>query len=270
MMDFDRTKTQFTNERQLFNDPAEFVGWPFFMPDVVEEPVGGEVMVVPKARGKRAVFALGKMPDWCAQSPLNPIGPPHPSDLWWIDIDSGMPVKLFAANGLDETGAVTLPYGEADAHKNYYPTISPVAAGGYFWMIFTSKRNYGNLMYYPDTTNIVETKKIWVAAIDINAPPGSDPSHPAFYLDGQELASGNIRGFAALEPCRENASMCETGIDCCCGFCIEGTCGCQPPDQKCSELDEKCTTAADCCPQPAGATPLQCVGGFCGYVPPLE
>ncbi|HMI93954.1 MAG TPA: hypothetical protein VK509_21415, partial [Polyangiales bacterium] len=260
VMDFDRSTNKFSNGREVFRDPAQFVGWPFFMPDVVEQRVEGEVTSTPPPpRGKRIVFALGASPDFVTQD--QPVGiTPHPSDLWWVDVDSGKASLLSRANGLDANGAPTLPYGDRDAHKNYIPTVSPVAAGGYFWMFFTSKRNYGNLFIADPPEIAAEGKKIWVSAIDINGAPGTDPSHPAFFLPGQELESGNIRAFAALEPCRDNAAMCETGIDCCCGFCIDGACACKPED-KCAEIDEKCETAADCCNPKAS-----CIGGFCGFI----
>ena len=260
IMDFDRASNKFSNKKEIFRDAMQYVGWPFFMPDVVDKPATGEVTAKPVPRGKRLVFALGSTPDWVTQD--QPVGLlPHPSDLWWVDIDSGKAAPLSRANGLNAMGAPDTAYGERDAHKNYIPTVSPVAAGGYFWMFFSSKRNYGNLFVADPPEVRGEGKKIWVAAININAAPGSDPSHPAFYLPGQELESGNIRAFAALEPCRENASACETGIDCCCGFCIEGKCACKPED-KCADIDEKCDTAADCCDKNAS-----CIGGFCGYVP---
>jgi hypothetical protein len=238
----------------------QFAAWPFFMPDVVDKPVDGEVTALPPPpRGKRVVFALGAVPDFTTQE--QPVGiTAHPSDLWWVDVDSGQAAPLSRANGTDPMGAPILPYGDRDVHKNYIPTVSPVAAGGYFWVFFTSKRNYGNLFIGDPVETNADAKKIWVAAIDINAPPGSDASHPAFFLPGQEIESGNIRAFAALEPCRENGSMCETGIDCCCGFCIDGACACKPKD-KCAEIDDKCTTAADCCD-----THASCIGGFCGYI----
>jgi hypothetical protein len=251
VMDFNRASNTFSNLKSVFTDSARFPGWPFFLPDVQDQ---GEIVAV---RGKRVVFALGEFPDFATQN--QPVGlAPHVSDLWWVDIDSGMAAPLARANGTDSNGAPTLPYGERDAHKNYIPTVSPVAAGGYFWVFFTSKRNYGNLFAVDPPETRAEAKKIWVSAIDINAAPGSDPSHPAFFLDGQELESGNIRAFAALEPCRENGTMCDTGIDCCCGFCIDGQCGCR---QGCAMLDEKCETSADCCDGRA-----QCIGGFCSLV----
>jgi hypothetical protein len=260
VMDFDRATNKFSNPREIFRDATKYVGWPFFMPDVVEQRVEGEVTATPPPpRGKRVVFALGDTPDFVTQD--QPLGLlPHPSDLWWVDVETGMAAPLNNANGLDPSGAPNTPYGERDAHKHYIPTVSPVAAGGYFWMFFSSKRNYGNLFIADPPEVRAEGKKIWVAAIDINAAPGTDPSHPAFYLPGQELESGNIRAFAALEPCRDNGAACESGIDCCCGFCIEGACACKPQD-RCAEIDEACVQASDCC-DPAAS----CIGGFCGYI----
>ena len=96
---------------------------------------------------------------------------------------------------------------------NYFPTVSPVAAGGYFWLFFDSVRHYGNLGVQ---------RQLWGAAIDIAA-DGSyavDRSHPAFYLPGQELGTGNHRAFAALDPCKKDGDSCTSGIDCCGGFCF--------------------------------------------------
>jgi hypothetical protein len=98
--------------------------------------------------------------------------------------------------------------------------------------------------------------KIWVTPIETNE-AGQIKSHPAFYLPGQELVSGNIRAFAALEPCKTDGKSCQSGIDCCGGFCTNGMCG-VPPTPRCSKLDEKCTTRSDCC-DPS----LDCIGGFC-------
>lgn len=254
VMDFDRASNAFSGIRDIFSDSMRFPAWPFFMPDVVSTQE--ENMIV---RGKRVLFALGNNADFVTAG-LS-FGTIAESDLWWVDVDTGTAAALDRANGFDN-GQLYLPHGMADAHKSFVPTVSPVAAGGYFWVFFTSRRSYGNLMVVDQAANAPEAKKIWVAAIDIDADPGSDPSHPAFYLPNQELESGNIRAFAALEPCRENGAMCESGIDCCCGFCLEGLCGCRPED-KCAELDERCETAADCC-NPVAA----CIGGFCQLLDP--
>ena len=207
------------------------------------------------------LFALNSNADFLTGA-VNFGGTTPSADLWWVDLDTGMAAALDRANGLDASGKVYLPHGDGDAHKNFVPTVSPIAAGGYFWVFFSSRRSYGNTLVADPAFAGPEQKKIWVAAIDIGAPPGTDASHPAFYLPNQELESGNIRAFAALEPCRAEGGACTSGVDCCCGFCLteanasEGQCGCEP--DRCSKVDERCDTAADCCDSAAA-----CVGGFC-------
>jgi hypothetical protein len=133
----------------------------------------------------------------------------------------------------------------------------PVSAGGYFWLFFDSVRHYGNAGLH---------RQLWGVAIAI-ASVGelsvgqyeSDPSAPAFYLAGQELPVANHRAFTALDPCRKDGASCETGIDCCNGFCTNGMCG--RAVMRCSETNEACTKKSDCC-----KTSDQCIGGYCGVV----
>jgi len=178
-------------------------------------------------------------------------------DLYLVDVATGVAHALDAANGLLANGSTYLPYAARDEHLSFYPTVSPVAAGGYFWVFFTSRRNYGNVLVDPN--DAPASKKIWVSAIAIGGTPGIDASHPAFYLPGQELASGNIRAFATLAPCKATGQSCTSGIDCCGGACNGGSCG---SPMGCSNADEKCTTTADCC----GGSGLQCINGYCAVV----
>jgi hypothetical protein len=172
-----------------------------------------------------------------------------------VDLATQTAHPLDAANGYSGTTSY-LPYPGRDEHLGFYPTVSPVAAGGYFWVFFTSRRNYGNTIV--GTVDDTKSKKIWVSAISIDAMPGTDPSHAAFYLPGQEEASGNIRAFATLSPCKPDGQSCTSGIDCCGGFCTGGVCG---GAQGCSHIDEKCSKDSDCC-DPS----LKCIGGFCASV----
>jgi hypothetical protein len=73
--------------------------------------------------------------------------------------------------------------------------------------------------------------KIWVTPIQIGE-NGNVQNHPAFFLPGQELVSGNIRAFAALEPCKTDGKSCTSGIDCCdmtLQQCIGGYCALPKP-----------------------------------------
>ena len=92
---------------------------------------------------------------------------------------------------------------------------------------------------------------------------GPRPSHPAFYLPGQELNAGNMRGFWAVEPCRADGVSCETGDECCNGFCRPDAtsklvCGGKPPG--CAQAYEKCSMTSDCC---GAAMGYECINGFC-------
>ncbi|HEX3593779.1 MAG TPA: hypothetical protein VHU80_01720, partial [Polyangiaceae bacterium] len=193
------------------------------------------------------------------------------ADLWWVDLATQKATALANLNGVGSDGMSYLPKGDKrhdqDERLNYEPSISPVASGGYAWIVFMSRRMYGNVatrdpweadpreqdLHGDDPT----TKKLWMAAIDLNPKAGTDPSHPAFYIPGQEIHGVNSRPFFALQPCITDRGTCTSGIDCCSGFCRNGLCA--PPDEhQCSNVNEKCTTAADCC-----NARDKCIGGFC-------
>ena len=235
-----------------------YPAWPFFTPD-----------------GKGVIFSLTSDPDFASAFPGRDA--PSKSDLWYVDTETLEVVRLNNANkGLQEI----------DEINNYYPTVLPIAVGGYFWMFWTAVRDYGHLVRGRDPNAIpnsvidAEKKRIWVSAIKpkfvgteenpVNVPL-TDPSMPGFYADGQSL-SGNVRAFAALNPCLDNGAVCTSGIDCCCGYCLvdeaagtgTGTCNCEPP--VCSKTNEKCETNDDCCP-PEGNMPKNiCLGGFCNFI----
>jgi hypothetical protein len=201
-------------------------------------------------------------------------------ELWWLDVASGTAHRLDQLNGYDATGSVYLPNNAGgaathtsaqDAKLNYEPTVTPVASGGYAWVVFTSRRMYGNVAeldpWASDPRNYawldgVTDKKLWVAAVDLNAAPGKDPSHPAFYLPAQELHAGNARGFWSVAPCRANGQSCRTGTQCCGGYCQPGDGGlvCSSQMPPCSGQFDKCTQTSDCC---AAGQGLTCVNGVC-------
>ena len=257
LMDYASMTRKFANQRALFEDKGQYPGWPFFLPD-------NQAVIF--ARGESASFAgdgAGVIGGGAALGLL----PGPASDLYIVDVDTRTATLLARAMGMNSAQDRTsyTAFGDQDLHKHYYPTVSPVAAGGYFWVFFDSIRNYGNLG---------AARQLWGSAITVS-PDGrydSDPSHPAFYVTGQEFGTGNHRAFTALDPCKKDGDSCETGIDCCSGFCTAGTCGLPPPPPppppgdpppppRCSKTDEACKSAADCC-NPADL----CLNGFCGQV----
>jgi hypothetical protein len=162
-----------------------------------------------------------------------------------------------------------LPFGAEELHQHYYPTVSPVASGGYFWVFFDSIRHYGNRGV---------SRQLWGTAIRIaaNGSYPDDPSHPAFYVTGQDFNTGNHRAFTALDPCKQDGDSCTSGIDCCGGTCFfsgqaelaepVGTCTPKKMIMECSRQDERCSAASDCCSSDPKAPPLMCIAGFCAMV----
>jgi hypothetical protein len=253
MMDYDGSTTPptFSKLRTLVTSPNKVVAWPSFLPD-----------------GNGVLFHEGDSFDTSVFQ-----GGPLYADLRLVVTDASPPKQLARLNGYDANGVSYLPYGDAEeGHLDYEPSVLPVPVGGYYWVLFTSRRSYGNTIS-PDGTvprgndkwgkpqgDEVESpsprKKIWLAPIDLDYGAAKiDPSHPAIYLPGQELESGNMRAFAALEPCRANGGSCESAAECCNGFCRQTgrddngpILQCVPPPANaCSNEDEACGSAGDCC-----------------------
>jgi hypothetical protein len=235
-----------------------YPGWPFFTPD-----------------NSAVVFVLGSEPDFAAAFPGR--DNPSKSELWYVDIASGKSVKLANA------GEGPRP---EDGVQNYYPTMLPVTVGGYYWLFWSSMRDWGFRDTNPSPGQVASNffggtavltatrKRIWVSAI---RPPKAqegfiedvvDFSSKPFYLEGQSN-SGNIRAFAALNPCRPEGQECRSGIDCCTGFCDikdgESVGSCVPP-RTCANRGERCDDKIPCCEAAEGKSGLTCIGGYCDVI----
>jgi hypothetical protein len=289
----------FSNLRQIYSAPAstDFVGEPTFSPDghfVVfqhttkvppsstcgrcggtyaacsvdgstgsdcEGPPGSNLDTFGQAylqlADAQVTPTLANAPILCALNGMNPDCNTTPT-----------PTSYLPAHTITGVGGVTFD----DTQLNYEPNASPIASGGFTWVIFTTRRRYGNIatgnpfdgrMGTPAAPPI--TKKLWVAAIDLNPQPGTDPSHPAFYLPAQEINVGNMRGFMVADVCAPNGATCETGDECCGGFCRSDSTGvftCTNKVTGCSNVYEHCAAAADCC-----GTSNQCVNNMCASKP---
>jgi hypothetical protein len=282
VMNFDDSTNAFTNPVVVVDGTghpsAERPGWPAFLPD-----------------GRSLVFQQ----QYAAGSDGNSDGALFTrkgakAQIHWASAAGSEVTHLDKLNGVGYLPHLATPSALActadsqamgnidpshldDHNTNYEPTVNPVASGGYSWVIFTSRRLYGNVATIPpfcsdprgvDLVENITTKKLWVAAIDVDGQPGSDASHPAFYLPAQELLAGNSRAFWVLDPCRADGASCSTGDQCCNGYCQPGpddalVCVNQPPAARCSMVQERCERASDCCD-----SSNVCVGGFCALASP--
>lgn len=286
VMDFDQATLTFSNRRVVADDTggpaAQRPGWGAFLPDN-ESLVYHWQTTAAQNQGGQTV-ADGQGADLRTRRGAR-------AQIWWTNLaGNGSVTHLDKLNGVgylpslavpnplactadsNEVGSIDRTHSD-DANYNYEPTVSPIPGGGYAWVVFTSRRLYGNVATIPpfcsdprgvDLVQNITTKKLWVAAVDLSAAPGTDASHPAFYLPGQELLAGNSRGFWVQDPCRSDGSSCESGDQCCNGYCQPNSssgeleCSNKPPGGSCSQVQEKCETAADCCDKTN-----ECINGFC-------
>jgi hypothetical protein len=269
VMDFDGSQSPplFSNLQMVATATRSVTAWPSFLPDA-----------------KAVVYHDGDAFDTAGYGGTAA----YYSELRLVDLMTQNVSTLNALNGRRPDNTIYLPYGDAEeANLDYEPTVLPIAVGGYYWVVFTSRRAYGNTIAVGGTVpggdnkwgSLVNggevpsvRKKLWVAAIDLDYSGKPDPSHPAFYLGEQELEAGNMRAFVALEPCKADGSTCESAAECCNGFCRptgmtdpdgNPVTACVPPPGGCSGIDEACTTASDCCDQSA-----LCINGRCALAPP--
>jgi hypothetical protein len=265
-------------------------------------------------------FDSTQNPMFSGQTTLVPVGSGNPitwpsvsPDGQWVIYSRAVSFDTRAGNGdLYMASAVTpnqevrlaaldgdgYPFaaGSRDLSWSFEPSFAPVAGGGYFWVVFTSRRTYGNTLTgqalpcaaatLPDGGPCTEVKQLWVAAIDQNPTPGVDPSHPAFFLTGQDETNMAMRGFWSLPPCKGDGISCATGTDCCGGYCAPGVADggsavvdggleagtaspgsgmCQSMSSGCSANGDKCSASSDCCGASGGVT---CINKVCSEPPP--
>jgi hypothetical protein len=175
----------------------------------------------------------------------------HRGAIYYQASNGGSPPARL--NALDD------PPANIDRELSVEPTFNPIERGNYSWVVFTSMRDWGNKL----TGAAVNGKRrLWVGAIDV-ATGAADPSHPPFYLEGQE-DSPNMRGFWTLAACTATPAPgagggeCAAGFECCSGFCDRGVCV-DVSKIACVGLGGDCSEAAACC----NSQSVSCVANKC-------
>jgi hypothetical protein len=213
-----------------------------------------------------------------------------PGRIYSIDTSASNPLSTRA-----EFAKLDNAEDASDAGKAYQPTVLPFTAGGKRWVIFTSPRAYGNQFNQKSSSGTPTdfscgASMLWVAAIDDVAANGSDRSHQAFFMPGQQVAKitaathfVNERGYLVPSPCKSNGASCSVDEECCGAKSSPATSACRVPagwdpstgapaktcqalSGTCSTTGQSCSIDADCC---GGAS---CVNFTCGaagmqYVP---
>lgn len=161
---------------------------------------------------------------------------------------SAQPAQLYIV-GRDGTGARALDNANAGQKLSFEPRFSPFDSGGYYWLAFLSRRDYGNAQAGTQGSN---REQIWVTAIKKNPAPGEDPSEVAYWLPGQSSQSRNISAYWAPRACRQNGTGCGVNSECCSGECSSpgdgGAPVCSPPPpERCRVEGQTCSAGGDCC-----------------------
>ena len=224
--------------------------------DISGNAISGKKTIVTKASGtgRPAYPSFAPTSDYITYGrPTSGSRSTGPGDIWLTDL-AGAAKKLDQASKDSPTSA---------NYRSYNGAFAPLRAGGYSWIVFITRRDYGNRLVGTDR------QQLWVTAID-DPPTAADPSHPAFYMRGQEDCAKSENAYYALDPCKTNGQSCTSGVDCCGGNCNKDpqtqkyVCG--DPKGGCAEIGNKCSVASDCCN--FTTSNVKCTDGFCQLPPP--
>ncbi|MBU4315811.1 MAG: hypothetical protein KKF30_00900 [Proteobacteria bacterium] len=173
-------------------------------------------------------------------------------DSKWLAVLQGPYTERFAENSYIHlvdpvTGTMTkLVNGAADGLSGH-PAFTAFIEGGHYWILFHSSRPYGHKL--PEKSN--PAKQLWVMAVDSSVENGVDGSHPAFWLQGQDVATNNIQGSWMRPACTPAGMPCDINADCCDGLACDNTGKCAPQDG-CVMLSLPCVDDEDCCSETQG------------------
>lgn len=234
--------------------------------DLAGQPEGGSANSHPTWSPDSQLIAFAHTEVGRATDGLAAICDYYPGALYVIPAAGGAPVRLDNANGPTSVGGGLYESLFAPGTHSYWPTFSPFTTrspggtGRVVWLAFFTTRVYGHRRTYWGACHETVDSQLWVTAIDLDAPPGTDPSHVPYWMPGQSASHHNVDGHWVASACRDNGVDCTSDSECCSGICnMTGefpTCG-PPPPSECRHVGAACGGTEDCC----GA--LVCTGHAC-------
>lgn len=161
---------------------------------------------------------------------------------------SAQPALLYIMRR-DGTDVRELAKANGAQHLSFEPRFSPFDSGGYYWLAFLSRRDYGNAAA---GTRGANREQIWVTAIKKSPQAGEDPSEVGYWLPGQSAQSRNISAYWAARACRATGQACSVNSECCTDECRPPPGGgapvCSPPPANmCRVQGQSCSMTSDCC-----------------------
>ncbi len=118
----------------------------------------------------------------------------------------GQRLMLAAADGTFVTDLPALDGGDSDGDVTW-PHWAPGSTNDYYWIVFSSERNYGHEVTAGNTAagcvrnGVSQCKQIWIGAISktrLGQTPLVDPSAAPMWLPGQDTQTDNISPFWTL------------------------------------------------------------------------
>lgn len=286
IVDFDPATRSVSQRRRLLNTwNASTLGvpfkWPFFESDsrsiIYVESEPSEFCA--QADSDNGISVNSDIRRACFEASYGSMSPTTrgywKGRLYSLDSDNPAATRaeLSKLNDADDDGGAD---DATDGDRAYQPTVLPFSSGGYRWVIFASPRAYGNQFNQKSSSGTpthfsCSANMLWMSAITDKVADGTDRSHPAFLLPGQNIQKittanhfVNERGYLVPSLCKNDGASCSSDDECCGALSSPPTQACRapsgwtsadgPPAKTCESLDgtcnnagESCSTSADCC-----------------------
>ena len=139
------------------------------------------------------------------------------ADLYVASVaNPGSEVRLDALDGDDYPFAA----GARDLHLNFEPTFAPVAAGRLLLGRLPRAPHLRQRAHRPGLREGGARRQAALGRRDRSEPGARQgPEPPGLLPPGPGAPTLNMRGFWALDPCKGDGKGCQSGTECCGGYC---------------------------------------------------